>query len=92
VFAADGAIGTWMSGAGPSAMTYVFKTHDNTFIGKYFAGRACPADPAPGHDQKSNCAPILKNRAVITDVGVSHWPVGLYVWLYVSGVLAFVRL
>ena len=33
VFAADGAIGTWMSGAGPSAKTYVFKTHDNTFIG-----------------------------------------------------------
>ena len=33
VFAADGVIGTWMSGAGPSAKTYVFKTHDNTFIG-----------------------------------------------------------
>ena len=33
VFAADGAIGTWMSGAGPSAKTYVFKTRDNTFIG-----------------------------------------------------------
>ncbi len=31
--AADGVIGTWMSGAGPSAKTYVFKTHDNTFIG-----------------------------------------------------------
>jgi hypothetical protein len=31
--AADGAIGTWMSGAGPSAKTYVFKTDDNTFIG-----------------------------------------------------------
>jgi hypothetical protein len=33
VFAADSVIGTWMSGAGPSAKTYVFKTHDNTFIG-----------------------------------------------------------
>ena len=33
VFAADGVIGTWMSGAGPSAKTYVFKTQDNTFIG-----------------------------------------------------------
>jgi hypothetical protein len=33
VFAADGVIGTWMSGAGPSAKTYVFKTHDNTVIG-----------------------------------------------------------
>jgi hypothetical protein len=33
VFAADGVIGTWMSGAGPSAKTDVFKTHDNTFIG-----------------------------------------------------------
>ena len=33
VFAADGVIGTWMSGTGPSAKTYVFKTHDNTFIG-----------------------------------------------------------
>jgi hypothetical protein len=33
VFAADGAIGTWRSGAGPSAKTYVFKTHDHTFIG-----------------------------------------------------------
>jgi hypothetical protein len=31
--AADRVIGTWMSGAGPSAKTYVFKTHDNTFIG-----------------------------------------------------------
>jgi len=31
--AADGAIGTWMSGAGPSAKTYVFKTSGNTFIG-----------------------------------------------------------
>ncbi len=31
--AADGIITTWMSGAGPSAKTYVFKTHDNTFIG-----------------------------------------------------------
>jgi len=31
--AADGVIGTWMSGAGPSAKTYVFKTYDNTFIG-----------------------------------------------------------
>ena len=33
VFAADGAISTWMSGAGPSARTYVFKTHDHTFVG-----------------------------------------------------------
>jgi hypothetical protein len=33
VFAADSVIGTCMSGAGPSAKTYVFKTHDNTFIG-----------------------------------------------------------
>src|SRR5712691_12192213 len=33
VFAADGAISTWMSGTGPSAKTYVFKTHDHTFIG-----------------------------------------------------------
>ena len=32
-FAADGVIGTWMSGAGPSAKTYVFKTTGNTFIG-----------------------------------------------------------
>jgi hypothetical protein len=32
-FAADGAISTWMSGAGPSAKTYVFKTRDHTFIG-----------------------------------------------------------
>jgi hypothetical protein len=31
--AADGVIGTWMSGAGPSAKTYVFKTHDHSFIG-----------------------------------------------------------
>ena len=31
--AADGVIGTWMSGAGPSAKTYVFKTHDHAFIG-----------------------------------------------------------
>ena len=31
--AADGAISNWMSGAGPSARTYVFKTHDHTFIG-----------------------------------------------------------
>jgi hypothetical protein len=31
--AEDGVIGTWMSGAGPSAKTYVFKTHDHTFIG-----------------------------------------------------------
>jgi hypothetical protein len=31
--AADGVIGTWTSGAGPSAKTCVFKTHDNTFIG-----------------------------------------------------------
>jgi hypothetical protein len=31
--AADGVIGTWMSGAGPSVKTYVFKTHDRTFIG-----------------------------------------------------------
>jgi hypothetical protein len=33
VFAADGVIASWMSGAGPSAKTYVFKTHDNRFIG-----------------------------------------------------------
>ena len=32
VFAADVVIGTWMSGAGPSAKTYGVKTHDNTFI------------------------------------------------------------
>lgn len=31
--AADGVIANWMSGTGPSAKTYVFKTHDNTFIG-----------------------------------------------------------
>jgi hypothetical protein len=31
--AADGAITTWMSGAGPSTKTYVFKTHDKTFVG-----------------------------------------------------------
>jgi hypothetical protein len=31
--AADGVISTWMSGTAPSAKTYVFKTHDNTFIG-----------------------------------------------------------
>ena len=36
VFAADGAISTWMSGAGPSARTYVFKTHDHTFVGAVF--------------------------------------------------------
>ena len=32
-FAADGVIGTWTSGAGPSARTYVFKTSGNTFVG-----------------------------------------------------------
>ncbi|HET9830393.1 MAG TPA: hypothetical protein VFP91_01730, partial [Vicinamibacterales bacterium] len=31
--AADGVISNWMSGTAPSAKTYVFKTHDNTFIG-----------------------------------------------------------
>jgi hypothetical protein len=31
--AADGVIGNWTSGAGPSAKTYVFKTHGNTFTG-----------------------------------------------------------
>jgi hypothetical protein len=31
--AADGVIGTWMSGAGSSAKTYVFKTNGQTFIG-----------------------------------------------------------
>ena len=33
VFAAHGVSGTWVSGPGPAAKTYVFKTHDNTFIG-----------------------------------------------------------
>jgi len=33
VFAADGAISTWTSGAGPSAKTYVFKARGTTFIG-----------------------------------------------------------
>ena len=31
--AADGVIGTWASGAGASARTYVFKTRGNTFTG-----------------------------------------------------------
>jgi len=32
-FAADGAISTWVSGAGPSAKTYVLKTQGTTFTG-----------------------------------------------------------
>jgi hypothetical protein len=32
-FAADGAISTWVSGAGPSAKTYVLKTRGTTFTG-----------------------------------------------------------
>ena len=40
VFATDRVIGTWMSGAGPSA-TYGFKTHD-TFIG------TCPGPATTG--------------------------------------------
>ena len=31
--------------------------------------------------QKSNCALIFANRAVITDVGVSHRPFGMNAWL-----------
>jgi hypothetical protein len=32
-FAADGAISTWVSGAGPAAKTYVLKARGNTFTG-----------------------------------------------------------
>jgi hypothetical protein len=34
---------------------------------------------SPG--QKSNCALIFANRAVITDVGVSHGPFAMNAWL-----------
>src|SRR4051812_22515458 len=32
-FGADGAISTWVSGAGPTAKTYVLKAHGATFVG-----------------------------------------------------------
>ncbi|HVZ19594.1 MAG TPA: hypothetical protein VG871_00950 [Vicinamibacterales bacterium] len=32
-FAADGALSTWVSGTGPAAKTYVFKTRGTTFVG-----------------------------------------------------------